>query len=462
MSSGPVYHKVGRPLLIEEGKLPPQAPEIEEQILGAVLLVPKLWSNLSSILRADQFYVQAHSLIWKSFERLAQRGASPDMMLVVDDLRTTGELDNVGGVYAISTLSNKVGGTANAEVWARVVVEKWIRRKLIEMRLVAKPEDEERDVFDVLELVHAQLADINSCLSSNDPVSAAEVLRAMVDNNAVGEFIPFFMGKLDDHSSMGPGNMAIIGARPSIGKTTLALVAARNLCMRGYHVGFLSLEMTKEQLVAKAISPIARINSERAVKNTLTEAERDRMAKALIGSADWLSRLHIDDRSSLHSTQIPAKLERLKRRYNTTHVFIDYVQLASGTGERRLDEVTNISKAIKSGAKSTGQRVVALSQLARGEHKEAETRPTMSMLRDSGQLEADGDLILLLGRHLRDESQKESLMVFCDKNKYGPTGHVVLRYDLEHQDIYPSSDIPVPKREPVKDPHDGRDDDAPF
>lgn len=440
------------------GKLPPQAPEIEQAVIGACLLVPGTLGELSGILEPTHFYVQAHALLWHIMLELHHEGLPVDLLTVTERAKASGYLETIGGAFYISQLTNKVSSSANAELHARLIQQKFIQRRLIELGQHLQDIDESEDVFDTLDTANNLLAQVNAIPSTKDPRNAAEVLAQMVDNRDRPLFITLGMGDLDRHVRMGPKNVVVVGARPSVGKTTFALNACMNIARSGHKVLFISLEMSETDLGAKIASALTGIDSERITFGDINEEERTRIAEVMAYNGTWIPRILIEDLSSLKSSQITGIIQRAATRHGVEVVVLDYLQCVTGEGDSPVDRMTNISRACKTAAKSTGVRLIELSQLKRRDG--AEEDPQMSDLREAGQIEADGDIIIMLGR----AQGATTLRCNVPKNKVGPIGTVEIPFDLQSQRIgssisqsapaFPSAtQFPTTKRD---------DDDAPF
>lgn len=446
---------------LQVSKLPPQAPDLEQAVLGCILLEGREpYARVCDYLFPEHMYVEAHRMIYKAIAWLMGQNLRPDLLTVTERLRSQGELDIVGGPYYISTLSDKMAGSLNIEQYARIILQKYIGRELIRdaEETMRQAYDETEDVLLILDRKNESMAKINGLVASNDPVTVTTVLRNMVDDTTEKLFIPFYMHDLDKWMSIGPGQVVTVGGTPATGKTTFVLNGLKNMAMNGRRVAFFSLEMTKEQLVAKMVASQLGIDSERVTKNQITQQERDAMARCLIEThnAEWFERFFIMPISTLSSSQVYGMYERLVRRQKVDVVSIDYLQLMNGEGDGSTERMDNISKAIKLATLTTGVRTVNISQLNRA--GTASTDPKMSNLRNSGQIEADSDIIMLLARAKGDTN----LVVKIEKNKLGNVQDVTLPFDLVYQRIgyTPSFTPPPPTVEPVGLPYKDGDDDS--
>lgn len=459
------FKRPGPPLIDNTpGKLPPQAPDLEQAVLGCILLEGRdPYARVCDFLFPEHMYMDAHRRIYEAIVRLFSRDIRADILTVTQEMRSTGDLDTLpdgNGPYYISQLTNKVASSLNIEQYARIILQKYIGRELIRdaEETMRQAYDETEDVLILLDKKNQSMAKINGLVASNDPVTVTTVLRNMVDDTTEKLFIPFYMYDLDKWMSIGPGQVVTVGGTPATGKTTFVLNGLKNMAMNGRRVAFFSLEMTKEQLVAKMVASQLGIDSERVTKNKITQQERDAMARCLIEThnAEWFERFFIMPISTLSSNQVYGMYERLVRRQKVDVVSIDYLQLMNGEGDGSTERMDNISKAIKLATLTTGVRTVNISQLNRA--GTAATDPKMSNLRNSGQIEADSDIIMLLARAKGDTN----LVVKIEKNKLGNVQDVTLPFDLVYQRIgyTPSFTPPPPTVEPVGLPYKDGDDDS--
>lgn len=414
----------------DASKLPPQAPELEQAVLGACIIEPRCIDNLRAFLFPEHFYVKAHEYIYRAIIDVRERGIMPDILSVTDELLKTKRLEQAGGAFYLAQLSSKVASAANAEYHARIIQQEYIRRALIVgcSGTIAEAYDESKDVFDVMETHDNRMADVRRITNAPEPQSMFEVMGQIVDDTSRPLYLHLGYAEVDKHVAIGPGAIVVIGARPAIGKTTFVINALTNMAMAGHKCLFLSLEMNKAQLTAKVASAYTGIDSERITRGDIDQGDRDRIADAMNRNAAWLPRILMEHLPTIHANQVAGIFHRAKERHGCEVVVIDYLQLMEADGEG-VERMSNISKAIKRAAIATGIRVIEVSQLKRREGNEL--RPLMSDLREAGQLEADGDIILMLGREKGDSK----LTVFIEKNKMGPTGAEELPFDLMTQRI---------------------------
>src|SRR6186713_1215078 len=384
------------------GKIPPQARELEEAVLGAVMLEKSAFDTIVEILKPECFYVDAHQRIFRTFQSLTQQSMPIDMLTVVEELKSKEELEEVGGPYYITRLTNSVVSTANIEAHARIILQKFIQRELIRIsgEIIGDAYEDSTDVFDLLDDAESKLFEItNNHLRKNfDTIDSVLVktIQRIEDLRHKNEDItgvPSGFASLD-RITYGWQNtdLIILAARPSVGKTAFALNLARNAALHASKptpIAFFSLEMSAGQLVQRILSAESEIWLEKIARGKLEEHEMkqlyargiQRLAKAPI---------FIDDTAALNIFELRAKCRRLKNKHNVGMVIIDYLQLMSGTGENRNgnreQEISNISRNLKGLAKELNVPIIALSQLSREveKRKEGAKIPQLSDLRESG------------------------------------------------------------------------------
>lgn len=438
------------------GRVPPQAPDLEQAVICAAMIDAETARSLSAILRPEHFYVTANIELWRVVTSLVDEGAPVDLLTVVQKAKDAGTLEIIGGPFYISQLANKVASPANAEHHARIIQQKFIQRSLINMghRLVTL--DETEDVFDTLDQANAMMAEVNAIPTGKDPDTAASILSAMADDLVQPEYLTLDMGILDEHVRMGPKCVVAVGARPSVGKTTFIINGLMNMARAGHKVLFISLEMTATQLMAKVGGILTGIDVERITYNTITDEERERLAMATQTNGGWLANLMVMDMDSLRSVQVSGLVAKAVKRQGMKVIAIDYLQCIEGVGDGPVERMNSISRAIKTAAKATDVRIIELSQLRRRDG--ADEAPLMSDLRESGQIEADADIIVLLGRGKGEQAMR----CYIAKNKVGPIGTVDLPFELSTQRIGPLAAQPFSPSLPVNTNTERYHEDNPF
>jgi len=396
------------------GKVPPQAKDLEEAVLGAIMLEKNAFDNVIEILHAECFYVDAHQSIFKAFQNLAQKSLPIDILTVVEELKINGELDNVGGPYAITKLTNSVVSTANIEAHARIVLQKFIQRELIKIsgEIIGDSYEDSTDVFDLLDDAEQKMFNItNNYLKKNyEDIGNAlaktinridELRNKKEDISGVPSGFPSI-----DRVTYGwqPTDLIILAARPSVGKTAFALNLARNAAMhptKPTAVAFFSLEMSSAQLVSRILSAVSEISLEKISRGKLEDYEYQQLHTKGIKKLETAP-IYIDDTAALNIFEFRAKARRLVNKHKVGLIIIDYLQLMSGTNDRgsnREQEISNISRNLKGLAKELGVPIIALSQLSRAVETRKESKmPQLSDLRESGAIEQDADMVMFIYR----------------------------------------------------------------
>ena len=396
------------------GKLPPQARELEEAVLGAVMLEKSAFDTIVEILKPECFYTDAHQIIFKAFQSLALQSMPIDMLTVVEELKRTGELDNLGGPYYITKLTNAVVSTANIEAHARIILQKFIQRELIRIsgEIIGDAYEDSTDVFDLLDDSETKMFNItNNYLKKNyedignalaKTINRIDELRTKKEDISG---VPSGFASLDRVTyGWQPTDLIILAARPSVGKTALALNLARNAALnhrKPTPVGVFSLEMSASQLVQRILSAESEIALEKIARGKLEDYEYQQLHTKGIKKLEQAP-IFIDDTAALNIFEFRAKARRLVNKHNVGLIIIDYLQLMSGTGDRganREQEISNISRNLKALAKELNIPIIALSQLSRAVETRKESKmPQLSDLRESGAIEQDADMVIFIYR----------------------------------------------------------------
>lgn len=400
------------------GKVPPQAKDLEEAVLGAVMLEKSAFDTVVEILKPECFYVEAHQRIFKAMQSLANKSQPIDILTVAEELRFKEELEMIGGAYYVTKLTNAVVSSANIETHARIILQKFIQRELIRIsgEIIGDAYEDSTDVFDLLDDAESKLFEItNNHLRKNfdtiDSVLVKTIQRIedLRHKNEDVTGVPSGFTALD-RVTYGWQNtdLIILAARPAVGKTAFALNLARNAVMhpgRQTPVALFSLEMSAGQLVQRILSAESEIWLEKIARGKLEEHEMKQLyARGIQRLAQ--APLYIDDTPALNIFELRAKCRRLKNKHDIGLIIIDYLQLMSGTGENRNgnreQEISNISRNLKALAKELNVPIIALSQLSRAVEtrglKDGSKTPQLSDLRESGAIEQDADMVIFLSR----------------------------------------------------------------
>lgn len=391
------------------GKLPPQAIDLEEAILGALMLEKNALTAVVEFLRADHFYKEQNKTVYEAIIDLFKATEPVDMRTVVAQLRKNGKLELAGGAYYIAELTSKVSSAANIEYHARIIIEMAIKRDLISIASQIHHDafEDTTDVFELLDKTEQSIFQISdSNLRKNYDNMKTLMFQAIQElqekkNHKDGlTGVPSGFSRLDRVTSgWQKSDLVIIAARPGMGKTAFIVSALRNAAVDfNFPVAIFSLEMASLQLVNRLISAEAELESEKIKKGNLAEFEWQQ----LVHKTNRLSTapIFIDDTPALSILELRAKCRRLKAEHGIQMIVIDYLQLMKGEmGGNREQEIASISRALKGIAKELSVPVIALSQLSRGvETRGGDKRPQLSDLRESGSIEQDADIVMFLYR----------------------------------------------------------------
>ena len=431
-----------------QGRIPPQATDLEEVVLGALMLEKEAVNEVIDILSPEAFYLDKHQKIFAAIKALFGKSEPIDILTVTNELKQRGELEMVGGAYYISKLTNRVVSAANIEYHARIIMQKHIQRQLILLSsdMIHKAFEDTSDVFDLLDEAESNLFHISennlrrSYDSMQDLVSKAikEIQNAKnADNKLRG--VPSGYTALDEITQgWQKSDLIILAARPSMGKTAFALNLARNAAVEfNRPVAFFSLEMSSVQLVTRLISTETSLTADKLRKGDLAEYEWQQLNTKVTPLTD--APIFIDDTPQLSVFELRAKCRRLKQQHDIQMVFVDYLQLMTAKGDKGLNreqEISTISRSLKSLAKELEIPVLALSQLSRSvEQRPGSKKPILSDLRESGAIEQDADMVMFI---YRPEYYKEGVdtedkpkgytIIDIAKHRNGKLGEVELRF----------------------------------
>jgi replicative DNA helicase len=435
------------------GKLPPQAVDLEEAVLGALMLEKDALSSVIDILKPEVFYKDSHQKIFKAIRYLFEKTSPVDILTVTAQLRQFGELEMIGGAYYITELTNRVASAANIEYHSRIIIQKFIQRELIRIstEVINSAYEDTSDVLDLLDKAEKNLFDIAQNNLRRDSRKMDDIMHetlkeieALKDKKDGLTGVASGFTDLDRMTSgWQKSDLVIIAARPAMGKTAFVLSCARNAAVDfNRPVVVFSLEMSSIQLVNRLISGETEIEQEKIRKGTLEEWEWQQI-HSKIGRLEQAP-LIIDDTPALNIFEFRAKCRRLKSQHDIQLIIIDYLQLMQGKsgdgkgGGNREQEIGSISRALKSVAKELNVPVIALSQLSRAVENRpgASKRPMLSDLRESGSIEQDADMVLFLYRPeyygmTEDEDGNPTNgvgEVIIAKHRNGETGTVRLKF----------------------------------
>ena len=398
---------------LEKGKLPPQALELEEAVLGAMMIDKKGVDEVIDILQPEAFYKDAHKYIFEAIFQLFTDSQPVDLLTVSAQLRKSGKLEIAGGDYYLIQLTQKISSSAHIEFHSRIILQKFIQRSLIKIssEIIEDSYDESTDVFDLLDKAESKLYDItqgNIKRSSETAQSLVIQAKKRIEEIAGKEGLSGVATGFDSldkvTSGWQPSDLIIIAARPGMGKTAFVLSMARNVAIDyGHPVALFSLEMSSVQLITRLISSETGLSSEKLRTGKLEKHEWEQLSIKVKNLEK--APLFIDDTPSLSIFDLRAKSRRLASQYGIKLIIVDYLQLMTAGGNNgkgsgnREQEISTISRNLKALAKELGVPVIALSQLSRAvETRPGHKRPLLSDLRESGAIEQDADIVSFIYR----------------------------------------------------------------
>ena len=434
--------------MIEE-RVPPQNIEAEQAVLGAMLIDKEAIAKASEILTSSDFYREAHRVIFNAMLELYNKNEAVDMVTVTEILKRDNKLEDIGGLAYITSLANVVLTASNVKYHADIVAEKSVLRQLVRVstEIAAMGYEANEDVGTLLDTAESRILEISNRKKKADFTPINDVLMESVQNiekliNNKGGLtgLPSGFADLDKLTSgLHPSDFIILAARPSMGKTALALNIVQNVALRAHKkiggeprsVAFFSLEMSKEQLVNRMLCAEAGIDSQRLRVGEMGDKDWD----ALWGACDLMSKakIYIDDTAGITVMDMRSRARRLKAEHGLDLIVVDYLQLMQGSGKRnnsgdRQQEVSEISRSLKALARELDVPVLALSQLSRSVEARQIKRPMLSDLRESGSLEQDADIVAFLYRedYYNPETENKHTELIIAKHRNGPVDTVNL------------------------------------
>jgi replicative DNA helicase len=393
---------------LKEDRLAPQAIDIEEFVLGSMILFPNTLEVGMHILPEDVFYREAHRVIFNGMRCMYKNGRPVDLLTLTQHLISTGEIEGIGGPSELTRVTSRVGAESNFEYHCRIITQKYLQRELIRIgtELVSECYDESSDVFDTINKLEAEISGLNRHIIGMD----YEIDYSALVDKAADRILNHPRGltgistgnsKLDEViGGWNQPDLIIIAGRPAMGKTTRALNFIKAACEQGKHVAMFSLEMSSEQIIRKQLSDLSGVYGNYFKTGNLTPSERDNLMLASRRLSGW--NFYLNDKGAVSPAYVRKVCRERKKKYGCDLVVIDYIQLMSPNehikGRSREQEVSSISSALKSMAKELEVPVIALSQFSRRIEEQHNKRPHLWMLRESGALEQDADIVLGLYR----------------------------------------------------------------
>jgi len=439
--------------LSEVGKRPPEAKELEEAVLGALMLEKDAYSIVSDILTPQSFYEHSHELIYTAIQNLAILQKPVDMLTVQEQLKKQGDLEDAGGAYFLAQLTGKVASTAHLEYHARIVAQKYLARQLIHFtsQIQGKAFDETLDIDDLMQEAEASLFEISQRNMKKDVTQINPVIKEAIEllniaskrKDGLSGLPTGFAGLDKLTSGWQKSDLVIIAARPAMGKTAFVLSMAKNIAVDfKHHVAVFSLEMSNVQLVNRLIVNVCEIEGEKIKNGQLAEHEWIQLDQKIKDLYD--APIFIDDTPSLSIFEFRTKARRLVREEHVEIIIIDYLQLMNASGAAfgsREQEVSTISRSLKGLAKELNIPIIALSQLNRGVENRTgngpdSKRPQLADLRESGAIEQDADMVCFIHRpeyyKIMEDADGNSLVGMAEliiaKHRNGSVGDVRLRF----------------------------------
>jgi len=461
------------------GKMPPQARELEEAVLGAMLIEKDAIEEVADILKPENFYVDAHATIYRVMLYLFNNSNPVDMLTVAQALRKEGKLEECGGAYYLSELTNKVASAANIKYHARIVAQKFIARELIHVSndVIRDSYEETTDIFELHASSVKRMEDVVNFISKDTDHVKSAVMKVLSQDHEAIEKSKVKTGYREHDLYYGPfkgDELIIIAARPSMGKTAFAINLAKNAAeMYDLPTAVFSLEMGDISLATRMLSMGSGVPINYISNDTMSPSMRVEVTKY----ADKLisSPIYMDDTAGLNITEFKAKARRLKKKNGIRLIIIDYLQLmesGESRSQNREQEISHISRNLKKIAKELDIPIIALSQLNRSvESRGGEKRPNLSDLRESGSIEQDADRVMFLYRPeyygfmetSNGESTEGITEIIYAKNRNGPTGFFTLKFHKETNNFSDFNDMTEEDTKKITyNPGADKDDEAPF
>ncbi|WP_066889280.1 replicative DNA helicase [Clostridium nigeriense] len=424
----------------------PQSLEAEQSVIGAMIIDKSAIAKALEKLNEEDFYRDGHKVIFKAIREMFSKDMAVDLVTLLEYLKSTDMLEKSGGVTYISEVSSNVITTANLEAYIKIVEEKSTLRKLIKSAtsIIEESYNKQDKVEEVLDLAQKKIFDLAEKQGSNDYEPLANVLERgfleierLFNNKGSITGVGSGIRDLDAKTSgFQKGDMVLIAARPSMGKTTFSLNIAEHAALReGKSVVIFSLEMSKEQLAYKLLCSEANVDMLKLRTGNLDDDDWERIARATGPLSK--ARIYIDDTAGLSVMEMRSKCRKIKMEHGIDMILIDYLQLMSGSSgsESRQQEVSEISRSIKALAKEMECPVIALSQLSRAPEQRADHRPMLSDLRESGSIEQDADVVMFLYRdeyYNKETEDKNIGECIIAKQRNGPVGTVKMAWIGAH------------------------------
>lgn len=432
------------------GKVPPQAKEFEEVLIGALMLEKGAYEIVSDVLRPEMFYVDAHQKIYSAIEQLARKSQPVDTLTVVEQLRSSEELDLVGGFYYVTKLTNTVVSGAHLQHHSRIIIEKFIAREQIRIggEMISNAYEDSVDVFENQEQAEKQLHELSASMNNQEAERLDSVVVDVFRNiESLRHRENFLIGVSSGYKSIDrltfgwrDSDLNIIAARPAVGKTAFTLSLAIQAALSKSPAAFFSLEMSKRQLVERVLSAQAKMYLSTIKGARLTDEQMQHLYTNGVQPLAGVP-LFIDDTASLTVGQFKAKLRRLVKKHGVKIGFVDYLQLLKsslGKNTNRQQQIGEISRELKITAKELNIPIIALSQLSREVEKRSNPTPQLSDLREAGDIEQDADMVAFLYGYTEKEmlanpELSKEIFLKIAKHRNGALANLKFEYDKDYQ-----------------------------
>ncbi|MDP2686755.1 MAG: replicative DNA helicase [Aequorivita sp.] len=489
--------RTGQIISLEKGKIPPQAIDLEEVVIGALMIDQKGITEVLHLLNADVFYKQSHQHIFEAIREVYLKGDAVDLLTISDQLEVNGTLELSGGQFYLIQLTQKVSSSAHIEYHTRIILQKYIQRRLIKSanKIIEKSYMPDVDVFDLLDDAYNELNDVSEVSVKPQEAHIGTLMEPQITKGEQiyrQEIKPGIETPIKKLTRKSGGwrddELIILAARPGMGKTALAVSYALHAAKMGIPTAFFSLEMSKEQLTNRIISMEARIDNQKFTLHGLNDddAKRSREAKLMLEKIPF----YIDDTAALSIEQFQIKAKRMASRYGIKFFVLDYLQLMTGSSSKskgnREQEVSNISRGLKLVAKTLHVPMMALSQLSRAvETRGGSKRPLLSDLRESGAIEQDADVVHFIYRpeyykidqwddeYNREPTYNEAEYIIA-KNRNGGLVRNRMKFEKEftlfsdleeiYEEVFFEKELPkhIPASQDYSTPIEEEEDDLPF
>lgn len=448
-------------------RIPPQNLEAEQSILGGLMLSQDAFDLIADKIDATDFYSPAHQKIYTSIRDLHTKGKPVDLVTVTDQLQTRNEFDSVGGYVYLAQLLEKTISSANITTYAQIIKEKALLRKLISTsaRIIDRAYEGDQDVQTIVDIAEGEILKVSETNLHEGLVDSMQIVKdsikkieTLYQQKEEITGIPTGFTLLDKMTSgFHPGQLIVIAARPSMGKSAFSINLAAHAALRAKKsVAFFSLEMSKEDVMVRLLSSEARVHMGSLRNGRLQDADWPRLISAAGNISE--SKLYVDDSAGISPHEVRARARRLRSKGELDMIIVDYLQFMQLKQQResRAVEVSEISRQLKSIAKELQIPVIALAQLNRSVEGRTDRRPMLSDLRESGSIEQDADIIMMLFREeyydKEDPEKKGKSLVIVGKQRNGETGDVPLHFEGQFQRFRDAEGSPISPLPPPQAP----------